>query len=64
LTGVHLQVQYEILSGLRNEREIASSAKSMAFTSPRLVPGSGGGNFQNRTQLEKVLIETLQQPAA
>jgi hypothetical protein len=39
---------------------IVSNAQSIAFTSQRLVPGRDGGNFPDRTQFEKVLIEILQ----
>jgi hypothetical protein len=37
-----------------------SSATSIALTSHRLVPESGRGSFPQRTQFEKVPVETLQ----
>jgi hypothetical protein len=39
---------------------IPSSAKSIAFMSQRFVPGRDRGSFPDRTQFEKVLVETLQ----
>jgi hypothetical protein len=39
---------------------MASNAKSMVFMSQRAGPERGGGSFPDRTQFEKVLVETLQ----
>ena len=41
-----------------------SCAKSMAFGSQRVVPGSDGGNLPERTQFENAVGERLQYAAA